>query len=219
MISYLVVYQNNKILSSLKQHQKPMSLNSVLQKRKRRNQREDGNLHNSILQGLIADTVSELVDKKFEEYFGKLKDKLENEVRNKTDLVLNNVKKGKDGEDGKSIKGDKGDQGDKGDSPTKKSLINLIKPLIPKSIIGKDGESIKGEKGDRGDAGSPDKPKDVVKKLNTLDNVLDVKVLKGLKPILKSIQDSIGSVKKEEAVWACQSIKVLLVMEQQLNLL
>lgn len=143
------------------------------------------------IRDFILNTINEQTDKKSDQI----------------DLVLDNIKdgeNGKDGKDGKSIKGDKGDsiKGDKGDdgkTPAKTFLLSLIKPLIPKPKKGDKGDNIKGDKGELGEKGkdgSPDKPKDIVKKLNTLENVLDVKVLKGLSPILKTIQDSIRAINK-----------------------
>ena len=173
-----------------------MSLNSVLKKRRRKKEMGTSSFSDSIIHDLISDTVIEITRKKFKESFDKLKKEVENEVKQQTDLILNDLKNGEDGDDGPP--GKKGDKGDVGDTPTKTFLLSLIRPLIPKLKISKKGDkgdNIKGDKGDKGDNGSPDKPMEIIKKLNTLENVLDVKALKGLKPILKTIQDSIRAIK------------------------
>lgn len=169
-----------------------MLLIDVLKKRKRKKE-----LDNDSIRNFILGTVNQIVEEEFDKRFNKLTKGIEDKATRKTDLVLSNLKdgyspiKGEDYFDGE--KGEQGDKGDKGDSPTKTFLKGLVKPLIPKPIKGDKGDSIKG---DKGDDGSPDKPKDIVKKLHTLENVLDVKVLKGLKPILKSIQESMRAVSK-----------------------
>lgn len=99
----------------------------------------------------------------------------------------------------------KGEKGDKGDTPSDEHLVELINPLIPEPIKGDKGDkgdSIKGDKGDKGDTGekgdkgdkgddgldgldgSPDTPNDIAKKLNTLTDIIDWKVLKDFKSLV-----------------------------------
>lgn len=97
----------------------------------------------------------------------------------------------------------KGDKGDKGDTPSDEHIVDLIKPLIPEPLDGKDGTNGKdgkdgkngtngkdgvngkdGSDGLDGLDGSPDTPKEIVSKLNTLENVVDWKVLKDFKSLV-----------------------------------
>lgn len=110
--------------------------------------------------------------------------------------------------------GEPGPKGDTGKTPTKEELLEIITPLIPKKaepgapgIRGKDAdplevaqillnnryflESVKGIPGKQGDDGSPDKPKEIAKKLNTLEESVDKKVIKGLIEELKNIKQAI----------------------------
>lgn len=93
------------------------------------------------------------------------------------------------GPKGDSIQGEKGDRGD--------TIIG------PKGDKGDPGESIRGERGPigpKGDIGigqdgkdgSPDSPTDIVLKLNTLENVLEAKVIKDI-PTMDGI---LGELKK-----------------------
>ena len=105
------------------------------------------------------------------------------------DKLIKDVKKGDKGDKGDSIKGDKGDsivgpKGDKGD-PGKK---------------GKDGVGIKGDKGDQGKDGSPDKPIQIADKLNTLEEKVEINVIKGLKNYLDTLKTNIREVKSGKSL-------------------
>lgn len=102
------------------------------------------------------------------------------------DLVKNNEFKGE--------KGEKGDKGDDGYTPIKgvdyfdgedgidgidgkdADEENIVKKVIKKILLPKDGKD--------GKDGSPDSPIQISEKLNTLEEVLDLKVLKNSKDLL-----------------------------------
>lgn len=83
-----------------------------------------------------------------------------------------------------TIEGEQGPQGPKGDS-----IIGPVGPMGPQGPAGKDGKNgyipIKGldytdgKDGEPGKDGSPDTPEQIASKLNTLDGVIDAKVIKG----------------------------------------
>lgn len=115
-----------------------------------------------------------------------------------TNLVGNT--KGDTGKQGESVKGDKGDRGDNG---------NSVKGDKGDSIKGDKGDNIKGDKGDKGDRGdfikgddgkdgSPDEPKEIAKKLNTLEKEVDRKVIKGIDDEFLKIRKEISNVKREK---------------------
>jgi len=91
-----------------------------------------------------------------------------------------------------------GKDGEPGKVPTNEQLVKLIKPLIPKPIKGDPGKDSyvpgpKGDsiKGDPGKDGSPDTPSEIVNKINTLTNVIEIKTIKGLFDTIKALQLSI----------------------------
>ncbi len=93
--------------------------------------------------------------------------------------------KGDTGPQGKQgPQGDPGPQGPKGDS--------IVGPRGPQ---GEKGDSVVGPKGDKGDPGkdgSPDSAKQIATKLNTLAEVLEISVIKGLRAELtKAIRSQI----------------------------
>ena len=95
-------------------------------------------------------------------------------------------------------------KGEDGHTPTNTELLGLIEPLIPEPIRGKDGrdgidgkngaDGINGENGidgingvgKDGRDGSPDNPQQIADKLNTLNEAVDLSVIKGLKEELES---------------------------------
>lgn len=113
------------------------------------------------------------------------------------------------------IKGDKGDRGDDGYTPIKG--VDYVDGYTPIKNVdyfdgekGEDGKSvdeeklfnrllkeipdpIQGETGKRGKDGSPDSPEEIVFKINTLEGVLETKVLKGsftIEDVIKNIKDN-----------------------------
>ena len=98
----------------------------------------------------------------------------------KTGLTI----KGKDGDDGYTPKkgidyfdGKKGDNGKKGDDG-----YTPIKGI----------DYFDGAKGDKGNDGSPDTPQQISSKLNTLEEKLEISVIKGLKKALERIKSGVG---------------------------
>lgn len=98
------------------------------------------------------------------------------------------------------MKGDKGEKGDKGDSPSETELESLIFPLIPdpikgergeRGLVGPKGDSIIGPKGEDGKDGSPDTPIQIADKLNTKEEIVEIKVIKGLQNWLNTLKQNI----------------------------
>lgn len=95
----------------------------------------------------------------------------------KTFLASKDLVKGESGEQG--LKGERGSQGLQG--------IQGIKG--EGGIQGKQGEKgIDGKQGSAGKDGSPDKPKDIASKLNTLEEIVDISVIKGLKQQIENLK-------------------------------
>lgn len=84
---------------------------------------------------------------------------------------------GEIGPKGDSIVGPQGPKGDRGDS--------IVGPAGRDGI---DGESIVGPKGENGKDGSPDNAEQIVEKLNTLEEAIDIEVIKGLKKKLEDLE-------------------------------
>ena len=132
----------------------------------------------------------------------------------KLDEVISELKKDKkiglDGFNITTIKGDKGDKGEAAYTPIKgKDYFDGYTPVKDVDYFngkdgvdgknGKDGlDGIDGKsiKGPAGKDGSPDTPKQIVDKLNTLEEVLESKVIKGF-PTLK---DFINKLKKDKSL-------------------
>jgi len=106
---------------------------------------------------------------KFKDYF------TQTDINRIVKLVQGLIRMPKDGYT--PIKGKDYFDGKEGKSPKESYILDLIKPLIPKVENGKDG--------------SPDKPLDVAKKLNTLEEKVDMKVIKGMKEYLKKLEETI----------------------------
>jgi hypothetical protein len=98
----------------------------------------------------------------------------------------------------------KGDKGEDGKTPTKNELVDLIYPLIPDPVSGKkgdkgdkgidghdgeDGESIIGPAGKDGKDGSPDSGEQIAEKLNSTEESVDIKVIKGLDDFQKLMKE------------------------------
>jgi len=67
-----------------------------------------------------------------------------------------------------------------GATPTREELLDLIIPLIPEPI-----------KGEQGKDGTEIESKQIAKKLNTLEEKVEMKVIKGLKDYLKKLETNI----------------------------
>lgn len=112
----------------------------------------------------------------------------------------------KDGKDGESITGEKGEsitgeKGKDGKTPTKKELLSLIKPLIPKAIPGKDGESIKGEPAEPVDTDSIVKraTEQVSKQLKDSIPTID-QIEQDLPKLGESVRNSLELLKDDERI-------------------
>jgi hypothetical protein len=101
------------------------------------------------------------------------------------------------------FKGDKGDKGDSIIGPQGDKPIPGVDFPIPKDgkpgKNGRDGKdsTIPGPKGDPGKDGSPDTPKEIVLKLNSLENVLDMGVIKGLLGELEKMRKIRTEIRRE----------------------
>lgn len=142
-----------------------MSLQTYLNKKNQTNQ--------TGIKEFVFSTIQEMVDNEIEI----IKEELLASAKQSIDKYINdltkNVRKGdkgepgRDGIDGRDGKpGEPGKKGDKGEP-------------------GKDGEN-----GEPGKDGSPDTPKQIAEKLNTLTEVVDYKVIKGLQKVLTDLQRS-----------------------------
>lgn len=100
------------------------------------------------------------------------------------------LKKGDKGDKGE--KGEKGDKGDKGDKGEKGE----------RGIQGEKGRvGLKGEVGEKGKDGSPDNPQQIATKLNTLNEKVEIKVIKNLEKRLSEKQkETIKKIPKNEEV-------------------
>lgn len=119
--------------------------------------------------------------KKFEDYF------TPTEISDIVSVAVSKAKpkKGLDYVDGKDAK-----------TPTKEEFIQMMKPYIPKIRDGKDGTS--GVDGKNGIDGSPDSPIEIVGKINTLNEVIDIRVIKGLTKKLDDITMLLRERKRKE---------------------
>ena len=134
-----------------------------------------------------------LIEAKFEEAINNLRipeDGKEGQIGVKGDkgdsIQGDKGKQGEKGDKGESVKGDKGDSGDKGE-------VGQIGKTGRNGLDGKTG--IKGEQGEMGKDGSPDKPLELAKKLNTLEEKIEWKVIKGLEKRIQGLQKVIQSKK------------------------
>jgi hypothetical protein len=138
------------------------------------------------------------------------------EKHEKIEVELSNLKKDLEeieltpGEKGESIKGDKGDPGIGLIGPAGKDGYTPIKNVdyfdgLP-GITGKDGHTPipgldfripeDGKAGAPGQNGSPDLPLEIAAKLNTLEEEVEMSVIKGLKKKFETVQNNIQEAKK-----------------------
>lgn len=144
-----------------------------------------------------------------------LRDELLTTIISEVTAFTDNIKDGADGEDGKiGPPGPKGEKGDKGDKPIagidypiplngkdgkdadESKIIDAVTKKIPKPKDGytpiKGVDYFDGIDGAPGKDGSPDTANQIVEKLNTLEEVLDLKVLKGFRTIVSNLKKSIN---------------------------
>lgn len=123
-----------------------------------------------ILPDILKETISNLVkDENFLRTLivrlGKPKDGKDADEEMIINRILSEIPKPKDGK-----------------TPQKKELEKLIKPLIPKAPK-------KGVDYFDGLNGSPDEPKEIADKLNTLQNVVEKEVIKGLVELFQDVKN------------------------------
>lgn len=95
-----------------------------------------------------------------------------------------------DGKPGESIKGDPGKDADE---------VSIIKRVLNKIIKPKDGDTpVKGKDYFDGADGSPDEPEQIADKLNTLEEKVDIGVIKGLKNYFDNINKKIQEAKSSK---------------------
>lgn len=102
----------------------------------------------------------------------------------------------------KARQGDSGDQGEKGErgEPGTKGETGEQGPQGVQGLQGLRGErGITGKTGENGINGSPDSPTEIADKLNTLENILDVKVLRGQKEFFSGFEKRLGLIEKTNA--------------------
>lgn len=123
--------------------------------------------------------------------FPELADKLEQQARNETLLKIVEQVEAEKGDQGqKGDTGEKGEKGDKGDVGT----VGEQGPQGVQGIQGVQGEQ--GIPGENGKDGSPDTPTEIATKLNTLDEAIDLKVIKDYKTLLSPFEERLGSLEK-----------------------
>lgn len=78
-----------------------------------------------------------------------------------------------------------------------KVIVKKLLTKIPKPKDGNDGKN--GEDGKDGNDGSPDTPEQITDKVNTLEEKIEIKVIKGLKNYLDNIVKKIQDVKSSQS--------------------
>jgi len=136
---------------------------------------------------LLVQFAETLVKERVAEIETTLKTEVDALLKNLAEEMVQTVKKGDQGIPGKDsvIPGPKGDDGKPGkngkDGKNGSDGLN-----------GKNGEAGKdGSDGKDGKNGSPDKPKEVAAKLDTLEDAVDMSVIKGLKYQIANLMNSI----------------------------
>lgn len=169
------------------------------------------------LRKLALQAVEDAVVRKLAEVEAELREDVGRAVEDAVDDLLTEKLKPRF----KGEPGDKGDtvKGDQGNTPTDKELISLIEPLIPPPIEGKtptqkellalirplipEAEKINNERLlsliipliPPAKYGSPDTPQQIVEKINTLEEKIEQKTIKGLDTVLRSLYNSIREKK------------------------
>ncbi len=134
----------------------------------------------------IQETAEVLVEKEI----SKLSEKIDNSLDSIKKIEQIRGEKGDKGERGMvglTGQGEKGDKGDEGRQP----VAGTDFP-IPKN--GNDGMDGEGKEGKKGEDGSPDTPQQVVKKLNTTEETIDLSVIKGLKEMFDDLSLRITNI-------------------------
>lgn len=149
---------------------------------------------------ILAETAKEIVSTMWEEmkplFIEKAIKEVNTIVQEEIDDLVKNVNKGDKGEKGdfiigpQGLKGDVGEKGDKGlDGKSGTNGTNGYSPI-------KNIDYFDGKDGKDGKDGSADKSLEIAKKLNTLEEEVEISVIKGLKDTLKNLQNSIREKRK-----------------------
>jgi hypothetical protein len=151
------------------------NINDILAKRRKKEVAESGDLQEAIF---------EMADSKIVELFNRFETKalkkLQLHIQQNIDKHANGLKDGKPGKDGMSgIAGKDGKDGKDGAPGVKGDA----------GYIGMRGDT--GPAGEAGKDGSPDTPEQLVKKINTLVQSIDIKSIKGLDIYLNGIKRSL----------------------------
>lgn len=108
--------------------------------------------------------------------------------------VADGVKKLKSNEKIRGFKGPKGDRGIPGSDGKNADEEKIVNKVYSKIRVPKDGKD-----GRDGKDGSPDKPEQIATKLNTLEEKVDQKVIKGLPKLLDSVNQAIRESKNQKS--------------------
>lgn len=160
---------------------------------------------------MLADMLRTELKTHMEEMMPKMLAELKKEIPDLEKVLL--AVKGADGEDAdaeevaqslfempeflKITKGEKGDKGEKGETGAQgpKGLQGVQGERGNDGKDGKRGENgtdgAMGPQGAKGKDGSPDKPLEIASKLNTLEEKVDISVIRGLQKLLTDIRGSI----------------------------
>jgi len=148
-----------------------------------------------------------LLKEEVENYLNESKQKLENDLKilNEHISIIRNFKEPKNGHT--PVKGK--DYFDGKDADENKIIKNVLSKIkIPKdgkdadenNIVSKVLSKIKIPKdGENGKDGSPDKPEEIADKLNTLEEKVEIKVIKGLKTYFDNINKKIQGIKSSQS--------------------
>lgn len=158
-----------------------MSIETYIQKKKRRKELETGEL-----KPMILSAIEIASEKAYKEMQPIIIEKT-NEILNKE--IENLVKNVRKGDKGDSVKGDKGDKGDDYilTPQDKKEIASKIKVPIVDKIIEKT-EVIK-------EIDKPIEAEEIIKKINTQEESINQKVIKGLTTEIEAIYKALNSVK------------------------
>jgi len=130
----------------------------------------------------IALQTQEITDQMLAELKPVILAEVKGVVESEIKLLTKETKKGDKGDKGDFVIGAKGDKGEKGSKGDKGD----------RGVNGVNGTNgINGKDGIDGMDGSPDMPQVIADKLNTLEEKVEIKVIRNLDRILKSLQTSI----------------------------
>lgn len=159
------------------------NLSKIIEQRKRLKEIETGEL-----KALVLSATQNITEKVLEELKPKILTDVSNIVSKEIYDLRKNVKKGDKGDSVTGPKGEKGDRGEKG-------VQGLQGTKGEQGSPGKDGKD-----GVDGKDGSPDTPEEIANKLNTLENKVERRVIKGLEEEFRTLRMGISEAKKKSGV-------------------